>query len=94
MLKQERCFRKQPETFSMIFTQSNFFNSPAMCSRAITFILFPVVVGELFVQFNHILIPVSFGKNTGSRYGGKPSISFNKALMWNFFIRDKTIAIY
>src|SRR5829696_5289424 len=86
-------FSAKTPCFSMVFTKTELFNSPAMFWCAVTFICIPGIYRELMMQLFHKIIPVCFCKNTGSCYTCIDAISFNNAMMWGSFIFNKAVTV-
>lgn len=53
----------------------------------------PCIHFVFFMQFSHVSIPVGLGKHAGSGDGRVYSISFNYAMVRNFFVWLKPVAI-
>ena len=65
----------------------------AVYGRAIALVLLPMILRELFMQGDHILIATCFCQNAGGSYRCIFAIAFNDTVVFNFFVRLKTIAI-
>jgi len=68
-------------------------NGLAMKLCSIPLIPVPPIMRMISVELFHEIITISFCENTGRRYGGVFSVTFNHAFVYDLFIRFKTIAI-
>jgi hypothetical protein len=81
------------KTFSVAITESELFNSLAVCSRTVSLVLVKSVNGELLSQLLHIIIPKSFSENTGSSYIRESTIPLNHTNMGDRWKARKSITI-
>ena len=65
-----------------------------MLFGGIAFVFFPIVHRELFMDTCHVFITVGFGQNGCGRNAHILAVSFYYALVFDFRIGLKTIAIH
>src|SRR4249919_2699511 len=84
---------EKPPTFTVIFAYTIFIKGFSMFRSSISFIACPIIVREFFVKLFHILITVSFSKDTCRGNRCINAIAFYDTTMRKSFILNKIISI-
>ena len=78
----------------MVRSNTVFINTAPVGGCAIAFIGVPAILRVLVMQAVHIFVPVCFGKDACSGYGGELCVAFYDTLVYDTEIRREYMPVY